>query len=237
MVPIDSVYRTVLNILNKEQRGFITDREFNTLAQQAQIEIFESYFAGQNRLILSGRMSSSDYADVVKNIEEKITFFENTATISARSALGVTGSTVNGYAYPSDFYRLSAVIVGGIIADEVMHNKLPYVLRAPLTSPTDAQPIYTRHQGGVVVYPLTYTGAVNMTYVREPATPNWIGGVMNGQIIASPSTTGYQDFELHASEEPDLVAKILAYSGVIVRDTEAAQAGILADQAIKQDKS
>lgn len=237
MVPIDNVYRTVLNILNKEQRGFITDREFNTLAKQAQTEIFESYFAGQNRLIISNRMSASDYADVIKNMEEKITFFENTATVSARTALGVSGSTINGYAYPSDFYRLSTVAVGGIIADEVEHGKLPYILRAPLTSPTDAQPIYTRHQGGVIVYPTSYTGAVTMTYVREPATPNWIGGVMNGQIVASPGTTGYQNFELHASEEPELVAKILAYSGVLVRDQEAAQAGILASQSIKQDES
>ena len=41
MVSIDNVYKTVLNILNKENRGYIVPREFNTLANQAQNEIFE----------------------------------------------------------------------------------------------------------------------------------------------------------------------------------------------------
>ena len=34
----------VLFILNKEQRGYIPPAEFNSLAQQVQQEIFDSYF-------------------------------------------------------------------------------------------------------------------------------------------------------------------------------------------------
>ena len=45
MVLTDSVYKTVLNILNKENRGYVTPAEFNTLAKQAQNEIFEGYFS------------------------------------------------------------------------------------------------------------------------------------------------------------------------------------------------
>ena len=44
MVPIGRVYETVLSILNKEQRGYITIPEFNQFATQAQKEIFEGYF-------------------------------------------------------------------------------------------------------------------------------------------------------------------------------------------------
>ena len=42
-VSIDDVYKTVLLILNKEQRGYITPPEFNKLSQQVQLEIFEKY--------------------------------------------------------------------------------------------------------------------------------------------------------------------------------------------------
>ena len=41
MVNIDTVYQRVLAIANKEQRGYITPQEFNLLANQAQMEIFE----------------------------------------------------------------------------------------------------------------------------------------------------------------------------------------------------
>ena len=43
-VSIDTVYQRVLAIVNKEQRGYITPLEFNLLANQAQMEIFEQYF-------------------------------------------------------------------------------------------------------------------------------------------------------------------------------------------------
>ena len=42
-VNVDIVYKTVLLILNKEQRGNLTPDEFNKVATQVQLEIFESY--------------------------------------------------------------------------------------------------------------------------------------------------------------------------------------------------
>ena len=50
MVNINTVYTTVLYILNKEQRGYVTPAEFNSLAVQVQEEIFESYFPDGNQL-------------------------------------------------------------------------------------------------------------------------------------------------------------------------------------------
>ena len=43
MVNIDTVYQRVLAIANKEQRGYITPLEFNLLANQAQLDVFEQY--------------------------------------------------------------------------------------------------------------------------------------------------------------------------------------------------
>ena len=49
MVRVDDVYQKVLAIANKEQRGYITPQEFNLLANQAQMSIFESYFYIKNQ--------------------------------------------------------------------------------------------------------------------------------------------------------------------------------------------
>jgi hypothetical protein len=40
-VNINTVYQAVLAVTNKEQRGYITPQEFNYLANQAQLDIFE----------------------------------------------------------------------------------------------------------------------------------------------------------------------------------------------------
>ena len=39
-ISVDSVYKTVLLILNKEQRGYLTPDEFSKIGTQVQLEIF-----------------------------------------------------------------------------------------------------------------------------------------------------------------------------------------------------
>ena len=48
-VSVDTVYQRVLALANKEQRGYITPQEYNLLANQAQMQIFESYFYAKNQ--------------------------------------------------------------------------------------------------------------------------------------------------------------------------------------------
>ena len=48
-ISVDRVYQQVLTMANKEQRGYITPQEFNLLANQAQLEIFEQYFYDINQ--------------------------------------------------------------------------------------------------------------------------------------------------------------------------------------------
>ena len=43
-INVNTVYQTVLLILNKEQRGYMTPVEFNKIGTQVQLEIFERYF-------------------------------------------------------------------------------------------------------------------------------------------------------------------------------------------------
>ena len=71
MVNVNTVYKTVLYILNKEQRGYITPDEFNTLGTQVQREIFEAYFEELNQQ-LRVPQNDSEYANRVSNLQEKI---------------------------------------------------------------------------------------------------------------------------------------------------------------------
>ena len=76
-VSIDTVYQRVLALANKEQRGYITPQEFNLFADQAQMDIFEQYFYDINQFNrIPG--NSTEYADMLTLLEEKITPFKNT---------------------------------------------------------------------------------------------------------------------------------------------------------------
>ena len=67
-VNVDTVYRTVLLILNKESRGYLTPDEFNKTAAQVQLEIFNEYFEDLNQQYIVNS-NDSEYSDRVKNLE------------------------------------------------------------------------------------------------------------------------------------------------------------------------
>lgn len=74
-INVDTVYRTVLLIINKEQRGYLTPDEFNKTATQVQLEIFNQYFEDLNQQL---RVPANDeeYANRIKNLQEKIAIFQ-----------------------------------------------------------------------------------------------------------------------------------------------------------------
>ena len=75
MINVNSVYQTVLLILNQQQRGYITPDEFNKIGTQAQLNIFEAYASDLNQQYRL-QQNDTEYSNRIKNIEEKLQFFQ-----------------------------------------------------------------------------------------------------------------------------------------------------------------
>ncbi len=78
-VNVNTVYKTVLLITNKEQRGYLTPTEFNNLANQVQLEIIDSYFETinqQSRVL----QNETEYANRLKNAQEQLDIFKTIGT-------------------------------------------------------------------------------------------------------------------------------------------------------------
>lgn len=90
-INVDIVYKTVLLILNKEQRGYMTPDEFNKIGTQVQLEIFNNYFDELNQQL---RISDNDseYGDRLKNIDEDISVFK---TIGSATPIAANSNTFN----------------------------------------------------------------------------------------------------------------------------------------------
>jgi hypothetical protein len=87
-INVNTVYQTVLLILNKEQRGYMTPVEFNKTGTQAQLEIFETYFDSLNQQIRIPQ-TDTDYADRVSNLDEKISIFKEFGNATSISSSNV----------------------------------------------------------------------------------------------------------------------------------------------------
>ena len=91
-INVNTVYQTVLLILNKEQRGYMTPLEVNKIGTQTQLEIFETYFESLNQQIRIPQ-TNTDYADRVLNLDEKISIFKTT---------GIPTYTAPSFSLPSE---------------------------------------------------------------------------------------------------------------------------------------
>jgi hypothetical protein len=233
-VSVDTVYQRVLAILNKEQRGYLTPQEFNLFANQAQRDIFEQYFYDINQF---GRMHGNDteYSDMLNILNEKISEFE------------AEGAVTGGTALPADLYRLGTIKVQYTDpitaatkiaeAERLTKGEYIYIAQSPLTAPTVSRPIYTRDENQLKVYgPAQLTTAVTCNYIKIPTAAEWNYTMVLGvpQYNAGTST----NFQLHESEEPELVEKILELSGMLLKTPDVYQyANSEETERIQQEKA
>ena len=223
-ISIDTVYQRVLAFANKEQRGYITPQEFNLFANQAQMDIFEQYFYDLNQF---KRIPGNDsiYADMVNVLEEKISIFKE----------GPTAATYESYVHNiSDLYIITDVNLSGKVAEEIRYEDWYKTQNAPLTKATNNRPIWYRKDGKMYWDPRSL-GDASVNYIRKPVTVNWNSYTILGAELYD--ATNSDNFELHPSEEVNLVIKILQLAGITLKDPALYQAATAEDNKnIQQEK-
>lgn len=229
-VNVNTVYTRVLTIANKEQRGYITPQEFNVLANQAQMDLFEQYFYDQHQFSRA-RGSQQKEVDPTEILKDKISLFE-----VYKKLLDDYDDTDDVFHLPDDLYRLSNVtyLSGGAdnIADYVSTKEFNSMISHPLLRPHATRPLYLKLAKGIKVYSHTATtnvaveiteeDKVKIDYIKKPATAAWGYTVVNGSALYNAGRS--TNFELHESEEPNLVNRILALAGIMMKDPSLYQA-------------
>jgi len=168
-ISVDTVYKTVLLILNNEQRGYMTPDEFNKIGTQVQREIFERYFEDLNQQLRIPQ-SDMDYSNRVAITDEKIAEFKTESDAISTGA--------NTFTLPSDLYRLGSLTYErpGFMPVEVQRvgrAEFYNIRKSPLTTPTNSKPIYLYEDNKVEVYPNTITNDIKSQYVKKPNDVRW----------------------------------------------------------------
>ena len=185
-INVNTVYTTVLSILNKEQRGYLTPDEFNKIATQVQLEIFEKFFEDYNQYL---RMPKTDveFASRVDHILQEFQVFEETENASDQ--------TGNVYTQPTGLHRFgSASWNKGTNSPpiEILSNRDYNELKlSPLTQPTNNFPVAKYQKDKLTVFPSELASDksdVTFNYIRKPKDPKWgftVGSL--GQYIYDPN--------------------------------------------------
>ena len=168
-INVDQVYKTVLLIINKEQRGYLTPSEFNKLATQVQLDIVDTYFETINQQS-RGPQNETEYSNRLKTAQESLDTFKEIGPCTFTSA---TASTQAFFSTPA--------ASGGASGAQVIATQNT-ILSYPLTSITQAQ-VETSSVVVTLESPIGNPGAAYLDY-------NITGGAL--LLTNGPIPTGSQ---------------------------------------------
>lgn len=234
-ININQVYKSVLVVLRQEKRGVLTPTEFNKVATQAQQEIFIEYFDELNQLLRQPQTSLA-YADRYALLDEKIQIFKRVETLSTSATGTVTPTTA--VQELGDVVYFASSDAEGKAVQRIQKHEVYTTNQSPLTKPTERYPVYTYENNVIQLYPSTIVNGVNdiqLNFLKYPTDVKWgftIDTELGNYIYNAQSSV---DFELHQSDEPMLVDKILGYAGVMTRDQLALQLANSKEQQIDID--
>lgn len=210
---VNHIFKTVNAITNKEQKGYVKPSEFNTLLQQAELEIFEeNYFKSLNPNQLQ-RGVESDF----QRTDSLIPYI--------RQAAG----TANGYSLDSSYMHTIGVFSGTTQLKFVRHSELGSALGSTIVGPSASSPIYTiaptatstSSPATKINFYNAATGPNSITYkiiyLARPTVP------ANGHLVVNNATglvnlSGCTALDLPKPEHNKIINKLLQYLGVHLRD-------------------
>jgi len=252
MVNINTVYNTVLYILNKEQRGYVTPAEFNSLAVQVQEEIFESYFPDGNQLNRATQQN-------IQNDTEFFNMYEDNAyklyPFEEENQFTFAGAPYNGWLVNSPnktLYRIGEILStynntsGNVESITDLLSKKEYTIteKSKLTQASEQFPIaYLTNYVNPPAFPdplpmlkiSPLPTSVMVNCIFKPSAPLWaftIGTL--GQYVYDP--TNSINFQLDTSEQTNLIINILKYTGIIIRDPEIIQTATQEAAKVEQNE-
>tara|TARA_R100000654_G_scaffold35697_1_gene61225 strand:- start:21306 stop:22022 length:717 start_codon:yes stop_codon:yes gene_type:complete len=230
-INVNKVYKSVLVVLQQEKRGVLTPTEFNKIATQSQQEIFTDYFDELNQLLRQPQTSLA-YADRYAMLDEKISLFKRTDTESTNQDSNLSISNVQELGSVVYFETPTSE---GREVQRIQKYEVYTTNQSPLTAPTKFYPVYTYENNVIQLYPTSIgqgNNNIQVNYLKYPDDIKW-GFTIDtelGNYIYNPLDS--VDPEIHESDQPLLIDKILGYAGVMTRDQLALQMSASKEQQI-----
>ena len=155
----------------------------------------------------------------------------------------------------ADIYRLGTVKVSyskdnkifskkpAVIAERTSIKEMHQMHKCPLLYSSEDRPTYIEYpttDGNfkIKIHPYPHSNpdydSVRIDYIRKPAKPIWGYVVVNDKPLWNSSTSTH--FELHASEESELVYRILAYVGIAIEKPGLVQSAVGLEGAKQQQE-
>lgn len=225
---IDTIFNTVNAISNKEQRGSLSPAKFNYLVNNAVNTIYNEYDIGKFINRSNRGFTTKGLGDEVKMERERYQHYYKYNTMTLVGGI---------YTLPSDCNYLDSITYAGKELDECASAKEFNLLKTSEDFQASLDfPIYLRLGNVLSVFPTSIASELELYYVRKPLVAKWTYNEVSGVALFNSGKDDYQDADIHASEEPNIILNVLSQIGINLKETELAQyAEMLKDKKEKYE--
>ena len=232
MASVNEVYSALKNLANKDERGFITPKVFNTFTTIAQNKIFNDLFNEMTKAqtLRARNIDAKTYLSFNKRLEEDLAYFSKESAISQSNGV---------FSKPEDLARVISMKTHGayvfgsststpidVVYDE---SKIEYILQSDLSAPSASHPVSIMGED-IEVFPTSIKkikvryykypeGRSVSTSARTALSPRYNAVSLGASNeVFDPATS--VDFELPDHYVPQLVLEIGKMIGVNLRDQD-----------------
>jgi hypothetical protein len=208
---IDEIYRLVQAFASKDQRGFITPAEFNLMARQAELELYNERL----QVVMEGSQAKKIAGYYKKALtpavaEQDILTFLYKADISLTTGEGAILSD-----YVCQLYS------GNTAVDIVTAKNVGQIQKSSLAKPSTDYPValLSSNSGSVKVsvFPNNIS-EVSCYYYLYNNKPTWNYVTIAGKPVYDSSNSAA--FLISSRCHGELVIKVLGYLGVSIREAD-----------------
>lgn len=217
MVSVQSVYETVKNLANKDQKGFVTPEIFNSFAKAAQLKIFHEIF----QETIEGKKLRRSQVDAGRSLSLVDRNKSDLSVFSTKVGLTKNFAT-SAFERPDDLHSVIGVKTSGatkkpahLVFDE---DKIEHILSSSLSAPSLDFPV-ALISDDIEMFP-TNVSKITLSYYRTPLTPMYqiTTAILNGTSIELFNPQTSTDFELPSKYEPELIDEIAHMIGVNMKE-------------------
>jgi hypothetical protein len=223
---IVNVYHAVLELANKDQKGFVSAQAFNRFAQQSQLNIYNALFSEIEEYRRSSRQNINAKGDKsrLKQIEEDLGFFSKSSSVSKSSGV---------FTKPDDLSRIISISTAGPLMLESSsrvpidicydEEKIERILISDLAAPSESHPV-ALVSNKIEVFPSSIS-KILIRYYKVPGARNYLGERFVGKPTLNfsnnvASVVDSLHFELPEHYETELAIEIAKMIGVSIRDAD-----------------
>ena len=216
---INRIKQKVQTFLNTDNRGNFSPEEYNLLLHNAIQDRFEELLYEVNRQGNRenvGRMGNS-IENIPERLREKINHYLKQSAISA-----ISDPPEGPYNFPADYKYFDALYSDTLKDVEFAKNRKEFNILKRQAMPDFPLMLITNNQ--LHVYPDfnedDFEEGVHISYIRKPKYPKWTYEVVSGVELFNSSGAGFQDADVHPSEEAEMVRRILMSFGINLKEQD-----------------